>query len=407
MKKILIITCVFPPEPVVSANLSLDIATALTENYFEVTVLSPNPTRPLGFDFQQDNDKQYSFKHIVVDSFTFPESKIIGRMKESYSLGKAFAKHIKKNHHSIDIIYQNTWPLFSQLFVINEAKKYNIPVITHVQDIYPESLTNKLPSFISDIAYKLLLPIDKKILSNSKKVICISEKMKKQLSVSRNIEGDRFAIVTNWQNEEDFIYYKSNVNDVGSHTFTFMYLGNNGPVAGVEFLIESFSKANIQNSKLIIAGSGSKTSDCKKLAEKLGLKSVEFLPVPDGKVPEIQDLADVMLLPVKKNGAYSSIPSKLPAYMFSRKAILGSLDIDSDTAKAIIEANSGIVVDPEDQPKLITAMREMASWSSEKLIEKGDNAFNYAMKNFSKKEGLRKIINIIKSNFYDCSEKSN
>ena len=174
-----------------------------------------------------------------------------------------------------------------------------------------------------------------------------------------------------------------------------MYLGNNGPVAGVEFLIESFFKANIFNSKLIIAGSGSKTNDCKKLTEKLGLKNVDFLAVPEGKVPEIQDLADVMLLPVKKGGAYSSIPSKLPAYMFSKKAIIGSLDIDSDTAKAIIDADAGIVVEPENQEQLINAMREMVEASNEKIKEKGENAFNYAMKNFSKTEGVGKMINII------------
>ena len=210
MKKILILSCVFPPEPVVSANLSLDIAIALAEKSYEVTVISPKPTRPLGFKFDTQNNRKYSFKHIVIDSYTYPESKLFERMKESYSLGKAFAKYIKKNHHSIDIIYQNTWPLFSQLFVINEAKKYNIPVITHVQDIYPESLTNKLPLVISDTIYKFLLPLDKKILSNSNKVICISENMKKQLSFSRNLKENKFTIVTNWQNEEDFINYKNN-----------------------------------------------------------------------------------------------------------------------------------------------------------------------------------------------------
>ena len=161
------------------------------------------------------------------------------------------------------------------------------------------------------------------------------------------------------------------------------------------YFLQSFFKANIFNSKLIIAGSGSKTNDCKKLAEKLRLKNVDFLAVPEGKVPEIQDLADVMLLPVKKSGAYSSIPSKLPAYMFSKKAIIGSLDIDSDTAKAIIDADAGIVVEPENQEQLINAMRKMADASYEKIKEKGENAFNYAMKNFSKTEGVGKMINII------------
>ena len=52
MKKILIISCVFPPEPVVSAQMSLDIAEALSKNN-DVTVISPRPTRPMDFKFDE------------------------------------------------------------------------------------------------------------------------------------------------------------------------------------------------------------------------------------------------------------------------------------------------------------------------------------------------------------------
>ncbi|MCB4234535.1 hypothetical protein LDL59_03830 [Kaistella anthropi] len=94
MKKILIISCVFPPEPVVSAQLSLDIAEALSKNN-DVTVISPRPTRPMDFKFDE-KQSNYPFTHIVADSFTYPKSKIYGRMKESYSFGRWCEKYIKK-----------------------------------------------------------------------------------------------------------------------------------------------------------------------------------------------------------------------------------------------------------------------------------------------------------------------
>ena len=174
-----------------------------------------------------------------------------------------------------------------------------------------------------------------------------------------------------------------------------MYLGNNGPVAGVDFLIKSFAKAAIENSQLIIAGSGSRTDACKELARDLGLDNVVFIPVPDGKVPEIQAQADVMLLPVKKGGAMSSIPSKLPAYMLSAKPIIGSLDLKSDTANAIVAANCGIVIEPENEDYLVGAMREIRYFDKNKLIEMGENGFSYAMSNFSKSYNLKQIVNII------------
>ena len=80
---ILIISCVFPPEPVVSAKLSFDLATKLTENGNQVSVISPKPTRPLNFNFISSEIKP-EFKHEIMDSFTSPESDILGRMRESY-----------------------------------------------------------------------------------------------------------------------------------------------------------------------------------------------------------------------------------------------------------------------------------------------------------------------------------
>jgi glycosyltransferase involved in cell wall biosynthesis len=394
---ILIISCVFPPEPVVSAKLSHDIAVSLSEKGDVVTVVSPKPTRPYKFKFEL-SETNNNFEHIILDSYTCPQSNIAGRLIESYSFGKKCSKYIRENRNKIDKIYLNSWPLFSQYFIVKEAKKHNIPSIVHVMDIYPESLTNKI-SIGSGLVQKTLLPIDKYILRNTEKVICISENMKQHLSQSRDLPVSKLHIVHNWQDEESFITFKNNNLTANNDEmpFTFMYLGNNGPVAGVEFLIQSFVDANIKNSQLIVAGGGSRTEACKKLADRLGATNVKFILVPDGKVPEIQSKADVMLLPVKKGGAMSSIPSKLPAYMFSAKPIIGSLDEISDTAKAIIDADCGIVVSPENKNELIAAMRNISVWAKSVLEEKGENGFNYAMKYFSRSRNLEKLIRIVKA----------
>lgn len=395
MKRILIISCVFPPEPIVSAQLSLDIATELSKNN-SVVVLSPKATRPENFIFAISNQK-YSFEHVIVTSYTYPQSKIVGRMRESFSFGKFCANYIQENFRKINVIYLNSWPLLSQFLIIKTAKKFNIPCITHVQDIYPESITNKLP-FAKSLFYNLLLPIDKYVLRNSSSILCISENMKNQLQTIRKVSSERFEVVANWQNEDSFIQYKKSKKDRNSSNikpFTFMFLGNNGPVAGVDFLIKSFVKAAIPDSQLIIAGGGSKTNDCKELALHLGSNNIIFIPVPEGKVPEIQDMADVMLLTVKKGGAMSSIPSKLPAYMFSAKPIIGSLDLESDTAMALTDANCGIVVEPEIEDLLVKAMKDITSWDKKELSERGLNGFNYAMGNFSRENNLKKIIEII------------
>ncbi len=242
MKSILLISCVFPPEPLISGQIVLDMANNLSKES-EVTVISPKPTRPLNYSFSSEIES-HSFKHITAGSYVHPESGILGRFKESYSFGKWCEKYIEENHEKISVIYHNSWPLFSQYFIVKVAKKYNIPCITHIHDIYPDSIANKIP-LVGSLLYSVLLPMDKYILKNSERVVCISENMKNILCNTRGLSGETFTIVQNWQNEEQFInFHASKALEISSDTtqkpFTFMYLGNNGPVSGVELLIESY-----------------------------------------------------------------------------------------------------------------------------------------------------------------------
>jgi glycosyltransferase involved in cell wall biosynthesis len=392
--KIHIISAVFPPEPVVSAKLSFYIANSLSVTN-SVRVLSPKPSRPFGFQFSGQS-LHFNFKHIQFDSYVCASSSIIGRFKESYSFGKHCYKYIADNHKKIDVIYANTWPLFGQFFVVKAAKKYNIPILIHVQDIYPESLTNKMP-FLSPLFNLILMLIDKYVLQNSTKVIAISNQMKNHLVRTRKIESGKITVVQNWQDEEIFVDYKSSnkMNRGNNGPFTFMYLGNIGQVAGIELLIDAFAKAALNNCKLVIAGSGSMKEPLQRKAMDMKLDSIEFLSVPEGKVPEIQDQADVMLLPIKKGAAGSSIPSKLPAYMFSEKPIIACVDDDCDTANAINTANCGWVLPPENVANLAQLMKEIVGLQKEVLSLKGKNGFDYAIQNFSKKNNLQKIINVI------------
>ena len=396
---ILIISAVFPPEPVVSAKLSEDLAMELSRKN-NVTVFAPRPSRPFGFKLSNINKNKYPFELLIANSFICPESKVLGRLKESYSYGLASKNYIKKNHSKIDLIYINTWPIFAQAFVIREAKKFKIPVITHVQDVYPEAISSKVPSLFSFFINLTFLPLDKYILRNSENVIAISEKMKLYLKESRGLDSSKIKVVTNWQNEKEFMAFHDSQkteekNIVG---FTFMYLGNIGPIAGVELLINAFNEANLINSRLIIAGSGSRKDDLLNLVINKNYKNISFLDVPNGEVSKIQELSNVLLLPIKKGAASSSVPSKLPAYMFSKKPIISCVDIESETANVIKQADCGWIVAPENKELLINKMREVHVLGKKELIRKGNAGFNFAIKNLSKEANLKKLVEVITPN---------
>lgn len=391
-KNIVIISAVYPPEPVVSARLSSDLYHNLKDRGLSVRVIHPCPTRPNGFVF--DSKQTLSPDEIVTDSFTCPQSSLMGRIRESFSFGRSCSEYIAKHHEEIALIYANSWPMFSQKAIVMTARKYGIPCIIHVQDVYPESLSNKMTGLKKEMVQSLILPMDKYILGNCTKVVAISEKMKSYLVKTRDISADKVSVVINWQDEKEFMDYQiEQKTNQKSEPLTFMYMGNIGPVAGVDLLIDAFIKANLKDAILVIAGSGSVKEQMMKKAG--GYPSIEFWEVPNGKVPEIQSRADVMILPIKKGAASSSIPSKLPAYMFSAKPIIGCMDADSDTADAINQAECGWVIEPENALLLAEKMKTVAALDAAYLKENGEKALKYGLSHFSKSENLRKLTDII------------
>lgn len=406
-KKVLIISGVFYPEPVVSAGLMKDLATELSKNY-QVTVLRPKPSRPMGFQIPEYTYSQFPFEVIETDSYVHPASSLIGRGWESYSMGKWCVKYIEQHHEEICFLYNGPWHMFARSMVEKSCLKYNIPYITPVQDIYPESLASKLPNFpfLKKVIYGLLLPTDKSLLSHAAKIHTISDKMVDYLSTTRNLPKDRFFVVRNWQDESAFVEYAKTKKKEPSHEkFTFMYLGNVGPLAGIDVLFEALKKANLPEARLVVAGSGSAKQHLQEKAKEYSECHIDFWEVPAGQVPATQDKADVMVLPVKKGFAMSSIPSKLPAYMFSAKPVLASVDVESDTALCIKECDGGWVAIPEDVESIANAMKTAYSSSKEELQEKGKHGFNYAIENFSKQKNLRKLvdtcIDVIKGRMVD------
>jgi hypothetical protein len=110
---ILIVSAVFPPEPVVSAFLSYDLAMSLSKKY-EVKVLTPRPTRPAGEKYNSQRFVVNGIEQIILNSYACPKSRLIGRMRESFSFGLHARAFIKSHYSDIQVIYMNAWPLLAQ-----------------------------------------------------------------------------------------------------------------------------------------------------------------------------------------------------------------------------------------------------------------------------------------------------
>lgn len=391
-KRILIISAVFPPEQVTSAALNYELAHELAKTY-DVTVLRPYPTRPIGMQFNNPDVDDSSFKTILVNSYTHPESALLGRFKESIDFGRKSAEYIKQHHKEIDFVYNDGWQLFGLNIVAKVCVKYGIPYIVPIQDIYPECLLTKgpFPKFVKSLIKSVLLPIDKYYLTHAAKVRTISNEMVDYLSTTRKINRSSFIVVNNWQNDEDFI----NIEAVNNKKLVFGYVGSINVHANVDMMIKAFKEADIPNSELRLYGGGNQKDVCQKLVKELQLDNVSFGFVSRNEIPSVQASVDVLLLALPKGNGKLCLPSKLTSYMLSGKPIIASVDDDSATNRIIEEEKCGLVVEPDNEELMIEAFKRFSTLSVKERKAMSNNSRNYALRHLTRKVNLGIVVNEI------------
>lgn len=395
-KRVLVITAVFPPEPVTSATLNYDLTKALGDEY-DVIELNPRPSRPMGINFINAPHIEISnFKQIIVDSFVHPKSSFIGRMKESRSFGRASVNYIKAHHDEIDFVYNDGWQLFGLYMVARACIKYKIPYIVPIQDIYPESLLTKLPNkFGLHYLVKLLLGwMDRYYIKHAAAVRTISDSMADYLSRTRAVPREKFLIIANWQNDEEFKDWKSVFKKEGKTIF--MFVGNNNKQANVDLMIKAFHKADLQNAEFRIMGGGNAKADCQNLVKELGCNNIVFGEVPVGEVANVQKQADVMVLALKTGTGTQGVPSKLTAYMMSGKPVIASMEPEADAAKMILKADAGYVSPADNVDAMAKSFKVMADKTGGELQLMGENSRRFAEKYLSRESNLQLLTNKIK-----------
>lgn len=394
-KQILIISAVFPPEQVTSALLNYDLAKELSKKY-SVTVLRPYPTRPIGMKFDYQGMEGETFKTVLCDSYTHPESQLIGRFRESIDFGKKCAKFIKAHHRDIAFIYNNPWQLFGVKIIAKMAKKYNIPYTIAIQDIYPECLfTNKhYPKIIEKLAMALLKPIDLYYQKNAAFIRTISDEMADYLSISRELPREKYLVVNNWQNDEDFENLKISA-DTGK--LKFVYTGSINLHANVDLIIKAFAKADIPNSELVIYGGGNQKDACVKMAGEMGLKNVSFGFVRRTEIPQVQADASALVLALPTGNGNLCLPSKMTSYMLSGRPVIASVDMDSATTRYIRDAQCGITVAPDNIDALVEAFKRFAALSIQEQQLMGINSRKYAESHLTREINLKMVVDAINS----------
>lgn len=392
--KILLASYIFYPEPIAMSTIVEDMAIELSKEH-DVTVVTSHPCRPVGYVLPQQTCKEgWHFKRVILDSYVFPQTGFLGRVKESRSFGKKVSEFIKNSDKKFDIVYGCIPPLYGQKKVVTCCKRLRIPCIIHVEDIYPEPFLTRLPGFIGRFMFKLFLPMDKYILNNASKVIAIGPKLREYLIKTRNVDKDKVEYVYNWQDDKRFNI--TNVVKERKGLFTFMYVGSLSAAANLLNLADCFVKASPNGCRLVFAGAGALKEALVKIAKETPTAQIEFWEAKSSEVPLIQSKADVLVLPLKPGVALKAFPSKFPAYLYSKKPVLAFVEGESDVADCIKKAGCGWIVEPSDEKGLSEMFVEIPAFTNDETLQAmGNSGYEYGIKYLSKTVNLEKICSII------------
>ncbi|MBA2312927.1 MAG: glycosyltransferase family 4 protein [Actinobacteria bacterium] len=138
-----------------------------------------------------------------------------------------------------------------------------------------------------------------------------------------------------------------------------MYAGNVGLSQSLDLLIEAAGAlAHEPHLAFVINGQGAARPELERRAR--GLANVKFVDMqPAARLPEVLAAADIHVVPLKRGLARSSVPSKTYSILASGRALLASVDTDSEVTRIVHRSQGGVAVPPEDAEAFTKALQSM------------------------------------------------
>lgn len=399
--KILVVSCVFPPEPLVSARTSFDVAEYFHKIGDEVEVLCSRPNRNIDTADCNTFYRQFPFRVRNVLTYRSEKSTLASRFLENIVFGiSVFFKILFGKQH--DVVYGNVWPMFSSALIGLACRIRRTKLILSVQDLYPDTLANQNKISRKSNLFRFFMFLERFCAKCASHVIVISDGFKDAFINDRGVKPEKISVIKNWQKSSGYqIINKAEAKEKLSKTldvdltctFLYVYGGNIGLASGILDLVKAWVSSDIK-STLLVAGGGSLVAEVERLAHNHD-NVVILSPWLPEQTSLVYSAADVLILPIAQNQESASVPSKLMGYMLSAKPILMSSFGESAAALDLQSAGGGVVVKQFDLSTVLKANKYFTEVEEKVLQEFGTKNLNFAKNNYDEKIALSKVHNVI------------
>jgi colanic acid biosynthesis glycosyl transferase WcaI len=377
-QKVLIFNRSFYPDVTATGQLLTELAVDLVRTHgCEVTVVcgrplissggSPLPQYPRG---KTVHETHRGVSIVRVGNTAHPPASFRGRISNYLSYFFLAWRELSRLPEP-DLVMTLTDPPIVVLLGCRAAKRWKIPFVVSLRDLFPEA-AGGLKEGRNSLINCILDAVNKYCLRRADRVVALGELMRQRLVEAKGVEKERVEIITDWADTELIVPAQKD-NPVSralglQEGFVVMYAGNLGASSGLEFVLDAAALlAGHADIRFVFVGEGVMKEPLRLRAQELKLSNVRFLPFqPKENISGLFASADVFLIPLKQGLGGYSVPSKAYAVFASGRPYVASIESASELAVLTREAQCGLVAAPQDAAALKEALLWMYAHPAER-----------------------------------------
>ena len=242
--------------------------------------------------------------------------------------------------------------------------------IYNVQELYPDIAVD-LGVLRNRPLIRALLRLERFVYGRAAVVTVIASRMRDRLVVKKGVRADKVEIVPNFVDvfalrpgsKDNAFSRRYGVAD----TFLVTYAGNFGPAQGLETFIDAAALLRDDPGiHCMLIGGGTLEKRLREQIGRLGLSNCSLVPhQPYERVPHIYAASDLCLVPQAAETGCDAIPSKIYRIMACARPVIAVTDIHGDLAQLVAAAGAGAVVPAGSPCALAEVIRRAAQHRAE------------------------------------------
>lgn len=317
----------------------------------------------------------------------FAKYSFVKRVRQEWVYGRLSARLLAE--WRADVLIACNIPLDPLAQTVRAARRLGLPVVFWHQDVYSIAIRRYFRArlgLLGELIGRRYQRIEADAARGAAAVVAITNDFVPVLR-GWGVSADRITVIPNWAPLASLPRHPRDNAWSREHRLhdkrVLLYAGSLGLKHDPEQLLALARAFRDQDDVLVlVVSSDSPTEFLRERATAEGLNNLQVLPFqPVDRVAEMQASASVLLSMLEAGAGVFSVPSKVLAQFCIGRAMLASMPLENDAARAICESGAGIVVAPDDTEAWVDAARRLLT-DPERATAMGNAARAYAEREF-------------------------